>query len=197
MPAVWERPLFRLLALFLAAAALVLLIWQGAEQQTGPHQQNTADEPESFADNAVYMAFDDKGQLTSELQSPRVEEFSHSNLAHMQQPRAKLYSKDSRVPWLLRADRGTYNLKSQVMRLDGQVAVTRPLPDQPPAQLDTSHLTLDNARGIVHTDAPVTIKDVNGITRAVGMRAWVDKRVMELLSEVRGTYQLKADRGKL
>lgn len=196
MPAIWERPLFRLLALFLAAAALVLLIWQGAERGTGPRRQNAADEPESFADNAVYLAFDDKGQLTSELQSPRVEEFSQNNLAHMQQPRAKLYSKDSRVPWLLRADRGTYNLKSEVMQLDGQVAVTRPLPDQPPAQLHTSSLTLDNARGIVHTDAPVTIKDANGITKAVGMRAWVDKRVLELLSQVRGTYQLKADSGK-
>jgi len=195
MPAPWDRPAFRYLALLAVAALLILVVWQGAEQGAGPQKQAGPKEPDSFANNAVYMAFDSQGKLSSELRSPRVEQFNDRNQAHMSDPRARLFSTDTRTPWLLRANQGTYNLKTDTLTLNGDVLVTRPMPNQTPAELHTPHLTLDNSNGIVHTDAPVTIDDASGVTHAVGMKAWIDKRVLELRSQVTGSYELQAEKG--
>lgn len=189
MPTFWERPTLRYLALLVVATVLGLVIWQGAEQGGQGPQSSGTREPESFANNAVYRSYDAQGQLSSILRSPRVEQFSDSDVAHMSTPRGTVFSKQSHQPWLLQAEQGTYNSQTDKLHLEGHVLITRPSPGQMPTQMHTPRLTLDNAQRIVHTDAPVTINGPQGTTHAVGMKAWINQRVLELLSQVNGTYQ--------
>jgi len=61
--------------------------------------------------------------------------------------------------------------------------------DDGETRLTTDTLTLDNRDGTVYTDDPVTIKEPFGTTEAVGMKAWVDERILELNSRVEGAYE--------
>ena len=62
------------------------------------------------------------------------------------------------------------------------------------SQLKTESLTLDNKQRIVHTDAPVVMTDPSGVTRATGMKAWIDERIVELNSQVEGQYESSSPR---
>ncbi len=55
--------------------------------------------------------------------------------------------------------------------------------------LTTSTLTLNNAERTVYTDAPVKLTDSFSLTRATGMKAWIDDRILELDSQVEGRYE--------
>jgi lipopolysaccharide export system protein LptC len=55
--------------------------------------------------------------------------------------------------------------------------------------LSTQALTLDNENRTIYTNEPVEIIDALGITRATGMKAWLDERILELNAQVEGRYE--------
>jgi lipopolysaccharide export system protein LptC len=72
--------------------------------------------------------------------------------------------------------------------LNDNVRIVRDV-DNRKATLTTTSLTLDNNAGTVYTNAPVEITDQIGVTRATGMKAWVNTRILELNSKVEGRYE--------
>ena len=76
-----------------------------------------------------------------------------------------------------------------ILTLTGNVIITTTDARGRQATLSTSRLELDNDRRTVMTDQPVTIRDPAGTTRATGMKAWMDDRILELQSDVEGIYE--------
>ncbi|WP_111495743.1 LPS export ABC transporter periplasmic protein LptC [Marinobacter bohaiensis] len=182
----------RYVAIAVLAAVLIDLLWQSdekspdntAEQLRGP------DEPDSFVVNGAYQAYDEEGNVSVTITSPRIEQFDEQNRAHMQEPRATLIDAKSGIPWKVSAEEGNYLLERDVIDLTGNVVISRILESGKQGKLETPHLTLDNDKRIVHTDAPVILTDARGVTRATGMKAWIDKRIVKLQSQVEGQYEL-------
>ena len=106
----------------------------------------------------------------------------------MESPRAELYGDQEALPWIVEADNGSLLQNQNLVYLTDNVRVQRTIGERD-AVLTTSSLTLDNDRGMVYTDALVEIRDVTGITRATGMKAWIDERILELNSQVEGLYE--------
>ena len=76
-----------------------------------------------------------------------------------------------------------------LLRLEQDVVVRRTLANGREGTLVTDRLTLDNGERIVHTDAPVRLTDQFSVTEAVGMKAWIDDRILELRSQVESVYE--------
>jgi lipopolysaccharide export system protein LptC len=189
-----DRPSVRTLALAGSLAVVMFLLWQSDEPPVS--NQEAAElrgdaEPDGFVVDGEYTSFDEAGNLKISFTSPRIEQFEEGNLATMESPSAELYSSDSGTdsqPWIVNAENGSLLQNEDLLYLTGNVRILRSVGGRE-TTLTTSTLTLDNNRGMLYTDAPVVIRDVTGITRATGMKAWIDERILELNSQVEGRYE--------
>ena len=190
-----NRPWIRTLALLAACVLLATLLWRSdqSRDETAPTNALGQDEPDGFVKDSRYLSFDENGRRIAMIESPRIEQFQPEGLATMTSPSATLYDGGSDQPWHLTADQGTFHQTSDRLDLSGDVRVVRPLAGNRSATLTTDQLTLDNDHRTVFTDQPVLITEAHGTTAAVGMKAWIDDRILELNSRVKGHYEpLKA-----
>jgi len=166
-------------------------MWQddeGASRPDDAGQLRGSAEPDSFVIGGRYRAWDERGNLKLTLSSDRIDQFEDTAEATMEAPRARVYSDDDPAPWIISADTGRLRLNNNQLFLSGDVRVTRQ-PASGGLTLETSELTLDNEQATVFTDQPVTITEAFGVTRATGMKAWADERILELNSRVEGHYE--------
>ena len=185
-----DRSLWRWSVAGLTALALVLLLMRSeqpvssrdAEELRGP------DKPDGFVVNATYRSFDERGRLETRITSDRGEQFDDDKRVTMESPRGLLLEKDSRAPWHLAAKHGEYYLNRERLTLNTDVRIRHKTRERGDALLRTERLIVDNRKRIVHTDAPVTIINQSGRTRATGMTGWIDDRVLELENQVDGYY---------
>lgn len=186
-----DRPVLRTLALGCTVVALVMMMWQSDDPQEPVEAAalRGQSEPDGFVVNGRYRSFDDTGRLTVWFESPRIEQFESDNKALMASPRARLYSEGEEEPWRLSSDSGTYLQAEGLLLLEDNVKVIRHTSDNRQGILTTSRLTLDNSSRTVYTDAPVELTDSFSVTRATGMKAWIDDRILELNSQVEGRYE--------
>ena len=185
-----DRPWLRTLALAGTVVAAVFLLWRSddapvVDPEAAALRGNA--EPDGFVVNGNYRSFDQSGSLEIRFASPRIEQFEESNLATMESPRAELFGDAGAQPWIVEANQGRLMQDQQLVHLTGNVRVLRSVGGRD-TTLTTRTLTLDNNEGVVFTEAPVEIRDITGITNAVGMKAWIDERILELNSQVEGYY---------
>ncbi|MDX1557401.1 MAG: LPS export ABC transporter periplasmic protein LptC [Marinobacter sp.] len=186
-----DRPWLRTLALAATVAAAVFLLWRSDDPPVIDDEAAALRgdaEPDGLVINGQYTSFDEAGNLKIRFSSPRIEQFEEGNLATMESPRAELYGDQEALPWIVESDHGSLLQNENLVYLTDNVRIQRTIGERD-ATLTTSTLTLDNDQGLVYTDAPVEIRDVTGITRATGMKAWIDERILELNSQVEGRYE--------
>jgi len=180
----------RMLALGGTIAATLFLMWQSDEppgsQEKAKELRGPA-EPDGFIIQADYRTWDAQGNPKIRMTSPRIEQFESNNLAAMEQPRATLHGEGDPVPWNIEADRGSLLQNDELVNLNGNVVIHRQFQGTD-TTFETDELTMNNAEGTVYTDQPVTIIEPHGTTKATGMKAWLDNRILELNSQVEGHY---------
>lgn len=186
----FSHRLTRMAALAGTALVLASLLWQSEENRepTDALELRGPTEPDGFVVNGRYRSFDQNGQLETVIYSPRIEQFEARNLATMLLPDATLHDPESATTWTLTANQGELRKDEDIIDLEGDVLVRRPLANGEVATLEAEHLTLDNKQRTVYTDTPVVLTEAHGVTRATGMKAWIDDRVLELQSQVKGHY---------
>jgi lipopolysaccharide export system protein LptC len=92
--------------------------------------------------------------------------------------------------WRLRADQGWVAADQRSMRLEGAVVMTRAAASgKPPVEVTTRDVLIRPADRYAETAAPARAVTPGGELRAVGVRAYLDREQLELLSEVRGYYE--------
>lgn len=195
MSQLFNRPWIRTLALGATFILLIAQLWRSDQSRNETENTNTAgkDEPDGFVKDSRFLSFDKNGARIAMIDSPLIEQFEPEGLATMTSPSATLYDGASGQPWHLTADTGRFHQATDRLDLSGHVRVVRPLGENQSATLTTDQLTLDNDHRTVFTDQPVLITEAHGTTAAVGMKAWIDDRILELNSRVKGHYEpLKA-----
>ena len=186
-----RNPRLRNLALAITVVALVTVLWQSDEPDipTDAAALRGDAEPDAFVIGGQFLSYDDTGRLTSRIQSQRVEQFEADGLTRMEQPRATLFGETGNATWQAQANQGEYQQAQERMELTGGVEIVRLANESGPLTLSTEALTLNNDSRTIYTDLPVTIDDPLGVTRATGMKAWIDERILELTAEVEGRYE--------
>ena len=182
---------FRTLALAGTIVALFFLLWQSDDpsEPVDATALRGESEPDGFVVNGRYLSFDETGRLTTRFQSPRIEQFDARNETIMESPMATLYGESGTAPWRVEANEGRFLEADNLVHLTGDVRVTREAENGRPLTLTTTALTLDNSERTVYTEAPVEMTDAFSLTRATGMKAWIDDRILELDSQVEGRYE--------
>lgn len=191
LAALLARPRIRNTLLVLLVAALLTLMWQSDQPDpVSPGMSGDGNQgPDGFVEQGRYLAFNEQGRKVIEVTSPRIEQFEQRQFATMESPEAWLAHTSEDQPWHLVADHGKLEQESMILTLTGNVIITTTDARGRQATLSTSRLELDNDRRTVMTDQPVTIRDPAGTTRATGMKAWMDDRILELQSDVEGIYE--------
>ncbi|RBP26982.1 lipopolysaccharide export system protein LptC [Marinobacter pelagius] len=186
-----ERPLVRALAVVALVAAALFLLWR-SDEPPAPDPEAAAlrgpAEPDGFVVDGAYTSYDQNGNLKVHFTSPRIEQFEEGNMATMVSPTARLFGEPGTEPWTIEANNGSLLQNENLLYLTDNVRIIRQVGERE-ATLTTSKLTLDNDQNIIYTDAPVEITDRIGVTRATGMKAWINDRIVELNSDVEGRYE--------
>ena len=186
-----QRPGWRTLALLATVIATIALLWHSDSNLTLPTNDSELRgdrEPDSFVINGRYTNYDADGAIKIQFVSPRIEQFESESYATMANPQASIQGQPGTEPWQLNARRGKLLQDNTLLELNGNVRIVRQIGERR-ATLTTSTLTLDNRTNMAYTDAPVEIVDVTGTTRATGMKAWLNERILELESQVEGHYE--------
>jgi lipopolysaccharide export system protein LptC len=186
-----QRPRWRTIALLATVIATVALLWHSDNElpmQTQDSELRGDSEPDSFVVNALYTSYDEQGSIKIQFVSPRIEQFEATGYAAMAEPQATIQGQPGSEPWQLTAKHGKLRDGNSQLELEGDVRIVRQIGERT-ATLSTSTLTLDNRTNMAYTDAPVEIVDATGTTNATGMKAWLNERILELDSQVKGRYE--------
>lgn len=183
--------------------ALFLLLWESPPGALLPGglfrdsaQRSAQDEyPSNILIRGQQRQFDESGRLDTIVQAERADYYraaSGTAVSHdhtrFEQPRVTLLQ-PAGPPWQASAEHGSAAADGSLVELLDRVVLQRDLADGTSTRLETSQLLLKPQQKFAETDKPVTIRSTNAITRATGMRAHLQEERIQLLSEVRGTYE--------
>ncbi|HCK81986.1 MAG TPA: LPS export ABC transporter periplasmic protein LptC [Candidatus Competibacteraceae bacterium] len=124
------------------------------------------------------------------LEAPRLNQLPGQRGTQIERPVLDWYQPDGETrEWRLRADQGWIAADQKTMRLEGAVVMTRAADSgKAPVEVTTRDVLIRPADRYAETVAPARAVTPGGELRAVGVRAYLDRERLELLSEVRGYY---------
>lgn len=183
----WKHPLTWLTLTGLLA---VVILWDpdgGRLLETAPEVE--PDFPQAYLQQADTLAFNEQGQPAHRLRGERVEHFQRGGEADyslVKAPEITVFGEGP--PWQLTARRGRAESGGERLIFRGSVRAWRER-DEGPVEITTERLLIEPERQYAETDKAVMMRNPRARHTAVGLRARLDRDRIELLSEVKGTYE--------
>jgi lipopolysaccharide export system protein LptC len=182
--------------LILATALLapILLYWGADRAPTeapAPEIAPGGADTDYYLRDATIRQFDSQGLLHQELRSPQLEHYPDPGELRAQAPDITLFRNETRGEVLISAEQGLMQDSTEQVRLNGSVKVLSQPTGSTPLRLETQTLNLVPSEQFIETDTAVTLYSQGGETRANGMKAYLNTRQVELLSDVEGRYETK------
>jgi lipopolysaccharide export system protein LptC len=143
-----------------------------------------------FVSNPFTRQFQVDGKLNYEIRAERLEHIKQTDITLLSQPDMLLFRGDT-LPWQIRSNSGEVSPGGEQVELIDAVRVERTDAKGRPTILTTSRLSVFPNREYAQTDQAVRIEAANGVTTAVGMKAYLNDGRMLLLSNVRGQHELR------
>jgi len=139
--------------------------------------------------NATIM--NENGKPHYVLKGKYLEHFPDDESIDIKQPDVKLF-REKLPPWNLLSEHARVLNKGNLIYLNGNVLMNRPeSANEPEINLTTSNLTLKVDQNYAETNDPVDIKTEKHRLKAKGMRVYLADGRLELLSDVKGFYDVK------
>lgn len=149
-------------------------------------------EADAFMASFEALQVDVAGRPRQRLRAAYLEHFPGDDSTELKQPRLILY-RDIGPPVEVRADRARVSAHGDLIRLYGRVVVRRTAaPGVESVEVRTEQLLVRPEDEFAQTDVAVEIETAAGITSGVGMRAYLQDQLYQLLSRVRGRYEAKS-----
>ncbi|TBW01109.1 LPS export ABC transporter periplasmic protein LptC [Azotobacter chroococcum] len=143
-----------------------------------------------YVTNAHTLQYQAEGALHYEMTADKVEHLKSSEITLLTQPDLLIF-RGTPTPWHVRSERGEVSPQGDQVELIDAVRVERTDTQGRPTVLTTSRLSVLPEREYAETQQPVKIEAANGVTTAVGMKAYLDDSRMHLLSSVRGQHEVR------
>lgn len=181
-----------------AIAALIagLSVWFLSRQapQTPPPVTVTRSAPDSFMENFTTWVLDAQGRLRYELHAAHVAHYAHDDRSEFSTPRLEVHRPDGQR-WSLAAESGTAQHGSRQILLHDEVLIQRR--PQPAHGVDLEIRTRDVLvrpdDGYAETDRHLIAIHRTNTLESDGMRAYFREDRVQLLSQVRGVYEVPRD----
>ncbi len=181
--------LFLLLAL---GAAFSGWIYFTASHSISAQEASRKDTPDAFAENIIVSTLNPNGQLTQRLWAEYSEHFPKRDTTRLQTMRMELQRNDG-PPWQVKSAQALIMKGGEKVQLSGNVELHRaggPANKRTEAYTDLIDFWPD--RDYAETDKPVRFQQPGLEVTAVGMRAYLEKDEVELLSRVHAIQQPNA-----
>lgn len=183
-----KRWTFRIVVLALLVVVGWLVLDEDTHEPVAVDPDEAEERPDYVMEAFTMNATDEGGRAIYRVASPRMEHFQGQDLWLMETPRIT-YFVDSGEPWHVRAERGRAWNNVEDVHLQGDVEIRRAGgADNLPANVDTSEVHLKPEERYAETDEPALYWRDGARVEAVGVRAYMDREILELLSDVRGRY---------
>lgn len=189
-------PRLPLLILFLIVSAVIAL-WESppAILKTPPSAEQHSF-PIAYMNGTKTKKYAADGQLEYLFEAERVNYFefdqAENNYAITLNPVITFYS-DNKPPWHIRSEHGRSDDKGDTITFTGNVVVWQIDAQQARTELTTEKLVVMPGREYAQTDKAVRLVGPDGITTAVGMKAFFKEDRLQLLSQVQSTIQRTSD----
>lgn len=153
--------------------------------QQGKKSQHIAD---YFMEDFEITTMNAKGQPSSLLVSEKMLHYPDDDSTELSKPLMTMY-RDNGMPWKISADRGWVSANNELILLSGNVLIKRTSgPGNRPVELFTDRLRIHPKTDFAETDQPITMLSNKRRTTAIGMRAYIRLGQLQLLNDVRVTY---------
>lgn len=184
------RPATRRGALLLAA--LAALSWLFARQQPEVSVDPVA-RPNVKLNYALYdfrgRLLGDDGQISLQIRSPELRNDARSGIGTIDAPEIRIRQETDH--WLITAESAVISPDREVVTLAGDVYLSRRGAEADRLlEIDSSDVVLNVTPRTARTEAPVRIRERGDRLEAIGMRLDMINDTFELLSDVRGHYEL-------
>jgi lipopolysaccharide export system protein LptC len=177
-------PLLPILLLTLLAIATGALLWQ-LRDQSRPTELLGPPRADYRLEVFELIALDADGRESFQARGPRLDRHPQLGTIDIEQPRFVIPDQDG-APWKARSRRAWLSRDGNELQLHGAVVLLGPQEsDAAPIRLETERLNVFPRENRVDTDLAVTGTEPGSILRGRGMRADLDARRVELMSEVR------------
>lgn len=147
--------------------------------------------PDTFMRGIRNVHYDSEGRLQYRLSALELTHYESvaEPYSLILKPEIVINSAATENPWTIVAERGTRLPRRQQVTLEQQVHASSLHPQYGPVEVLTENIVIDTARQFARTEKPVTMRSARGVTTAVGLEADIKAGRVELLSEVKGTYE--------
>jgi len=151
-------------------------------------QRETRHIPDFFLNDFELTSMDRAGAPRYRLHAGAMTHYANDDTADVTAPQMTLF-RGGAAPWLAHSARGWVAAGGEMVRLNGDVVITRPVTGGAPGlEVSTDELEVWPDREYAETARPVTLRDALGVTEAVGLHADFKQDRFELPAQVRGIY---------
>jgi len=145
--------------------------------------------PDYFMENFTITSMNEKGVPNSILVSSKMLHYPDDDSTELDTPFMTMIGEIGK-PWKIKADRGWVSTNNELVLLSGNVRIDRLSgPNNRPVKLFTDKLRIHPKSDFAETDRPVTMISNKRKTAAIGMRAYIREGKLQLLDDVRVSYE--------
>lgn len=188
----WKHPL-TWVGVFLLIA--VVAVWDYSPEDLLRTDEPPEDRfPQAYMIDSDTRRYNTEGDLHYRIQSTRADYFQYlpersspRDYSLIQSPNVTVHG-EGEHPWRLTSRLGHSNASGDKLRFTGDVRAWQAQAEGR-TEITTPELLVEPNRQYAETSKAVKMRSPQGHHQAVGMRADLSKDHIELLSEVRGTYE--------
>ncbi len=156
-------------------------------------QEEAAHIPDFYMHGFSTTTMDDTGRPLRQLSADYIAHFSDTQTKEVENPYLVVFH-PTREPWHVKSERGWMSADDDVMLLLGEVEIWRnDSAGGREVEVLTSDLRVLPETEYGETDKPVIIRTPTTESRGVGMRAFLQQRRLQLLSQVTTVYENKTE----
>ncbi|MDX1655740.1 MAG: LPS export ABC transporter periplasmic protein LptC [Candidatus Competibacteraceae bacterium] len=170
-----------------ALSGWILLAVESSLSQPGTP---APDAPNLYMSRVEAVRMNDRGLREYTLTAAELMQLPGSGGTHLKQPVLELFRNGLDRLWRVQAERGWVSQDQNLIRLEDNVVLNRTAAGQTPLTITTSLLVAVPQQSYVQTDAPARLVTPTGVADSVGVRVHLDEQRLELLSQVRGRYEM-------
>lgn len=187
------RPVWIFISLLVVAMAA---FWDKSPSDLLGEASKTSNFPQAYMTDIELREYDLEGKLRNILVTRNAEYYQTdpsapgpSDYTLLEHPNVVFSSATGNAPWLLTAHQGRIDQNGKRVTLITDVHASQQSAEQGLIELLTSELQIKTAEQYAETDKAVKMRAQQGHLDTIGMKAFLSEDRIELLSQVRGTYE--------
>ena len=179
-----------IIGLFLMVLAIGYWAYEGSLHSGTPKKvQSSQQNADYFLEQANILKYNEQGQLDYQLSSESISHYPHNETTLLSLPHMTSYRKPRQITETDALNGKLLSGNETLILWDNVVMTQNTIKTGKKVRMDTEYLTLYSADGIAETDKPVLITSNNSTTRAIGMKTFYEKGLINLKSRVRGFHE--------